>query len=249
MYATDIAPKRYAPDTAADRVNARLDQLLPLNEQQRAADACRTADAGRLHRLEAALAADEQSARLFRNVREEEEMLLMRQPLTTARAYALFGLLLGVLPPAAIVFRLAWMCLRGQSDSATLALFYILLFGLPMTAICALAGRYAGRRLGPMLARAERRRWPATLLCALAAGFIWACVTGAAGGAVVFVLGALYGLLCALPFGLAGFLLFTICHRLLARGGMMEARHFWPVACGIALSCAALILSPVWSPY
>jgi hypothetical protein len=45
-----------------------------------------------------------------------------------------------------------------------------------------------------------------------------------------------------LPFGLAGFLLFAICHRLLARGGMMDARHFWPVASGIALASAALIL-------
>ena len=247
MYATDIAPKRYAPDTAAGRVNARRAQMPLCDEARRAADPFTSPDAGRLHRLEAALAADEQRARRFRTAREEEEMLLMRRPVTTERAYALFGLLLGALPPAAIVLRFTLMSLCGGLDSE--AFPYLILFGLPMTLLCALMGRYAGRRLAPMLARAERRRWPATLIYALAAGFVWACATGAAGGAVVFVLGALYGLLCALPFGLAGFLLFTICHRLLARGGMIEARHFWPVACGIALSCAALILSPVWSPY
>ena len=247
MYATDIAPKRYAPDTAADRVNARLDQLLPLNEQHRAADACRTADAGRLHRLEAALAADEQRARRFRTAREEEEMLLMRRPLTTERAYALFGLLLGALPPAAIALRIAWLAQHGESTPAPF--FYIMLFGLPMTALCALTGRFMGRRLAPMMDRAEQRHWLVTLLNSLAAGFVWACATGAAGGAVVFLLGALYGLICALPFGLAGFMLFAIYHRLLARGGMMDARHFWPVACGITLSFAALILSPGWLPY
>jgi hypothetical protein len=106
-----------------------------------------------------------------------------------------------------------------------------------------------GRRLAPMMDRAEQRHWGVTICTAIAAGFLWACATGAVGGAIVFIIGALFGLMCALPFGLVGFLLFASCHRLLARGGMIDARHFWPVACGIALVSAALILSPGLFPY
>jgi hypothetical protein len=205
------------------------------------------APATRLQQLEAAIAASEQRAQRFRDAREETEMLLLRRPLTNERAYQLFGLLLGTLPPAAIVLRCAlWSATREHDLSA---LGFILLFGLPITIICALMGRFMGRRLADMMARAERRHWCVTILYALGAGNVWACATGATGGAIVFIIGALFGLACALPFGLAGFLLFAICHRLLARGGMIDARHFWPVACGIALVSAALILSPGLFPY
>ncbi len=247
MLATDTALRPYAPDAAADRVNARLAQLTPCNEQQRAADPFAAANAARLRWLETAIATAEQHDQRFRCAREEVELLSMRRPLSPERAYALFGLLLGALPPAAIVLRIALLSQRGGSSLTDL--FFLLLFGLPMTALCAMVGRLMGRKLAPALAKAERRHWLTSLLYSVAAGFAWACATGAAGGAVVFLFGALYGLVCALPFGLAGFLLFTICHRLLVRGGMIDARHFWPIACGITLSCAALILSPTWLPY
>ncbi len=247
MLATDTTRQPYAPDATADRITTRPVQLTLRNEQQRAADTFAAANAARLRWLETAIATAEQREHLFRNPRAEAEMLAMRRPLTTERAYALFGLLLGALPPAAIVLRIALFSQRGGSSLAEL--FYLLLFGLPMTAICAVVGRHMGRKLAPSLARAERGRWFTSLLYSVAAGLAWACATGAAGGAVIFLFGALSGLVCALPFGLAGFLLFTICHRLLMRGGMIDARHFWPIACGITLSCAALILSPVWLPY
>ena|GEM_PF-629532 len=247
MSATVTDCKPYAPDRAAGPVTTRLAPPQQFNEQQRAAALFTPADDARLRRLEAAIADDDERARRFRDAREEEEMLLMRRPLTTERAYALFGLLLGVLPPAAIVFRFAAFAVLRESD--LWFLFFVLLFGLPMTALCALTGRRMGRRLAPMMERGGRRHWLMTLFYAVAAGFAWACATGAAGGAVVFLIGAFYGLLCALPFGLAGFLLFAVCHCLLARGGMIDARHFWPVACGIALVSAAVILSPGLIPY
>jgi hypothetical protein len=220
-------PQRNAPPHAAD-------MLMPDNVP-------------RLRQLEAAIAAAEQRAQRFRDTREETEMLMLRRPLTSERAYQLFGLLLGTFPPAAIVLRFAM--LSQNRGSGLESLFFVLLFGLPMTIICALMGRFMGRRLAPMMDRAEHRHWRATIFTAIAAGFLWACATGAVGGAVVFIIGALFGLVWALPFGLAGFLLFAICHRLLARGGMIDARHFWPVAGGIALASAALILSPGLFPY
>ncbi|MFL6212187.1 MAG: hypothetical protein ACJ74W_25315 [Pyrinomonadaceae bacterium] len=247
MSAAHTTLKPYAPDAATGRVNARFAQAPLRNASPRAADMLVPDNAPRLRWLEAAIAAAEQHTQRFRDAREEAEMLMLRRPLTNERAYQLFGLLLGMLPPAAIVLRFALWSVPREPD---LGLFgFILLVGLPMTFICALMGRFMGRRLAPEMAKAERRHWCATIFISLAAGFLWACATGAAGGAIVFIIGALFGLACALPFGLAGFLLFAVCHRLLARGGMIDARHFWPVAGGIALVSAALILSPGLFPY
>jgi hypothetical protein len=64
------------------------------------------------------------------------------------------------------------------------------------------------------------------------------------GGVLFFGVGSLFGAFMALPFGMLGFLLFTPLHRLMACGGMIDARHLWPLACGVALTISALILSP-----
>jgi hypothetical protein len=247
MSAAHTTIKPYAPDAATGPVSARPAQAPPRNTPLPAADMLMPDYAPRLRQLEAAIAAAEQRAQRFRDAREEAEMLMLRRPLTNERAYQLFGLLLGTLPPAAIVLRFALLSVPREPN---LGLFsFVLLFGLPMTFICALMGRFMGRRLAPMMDRAEQRHWCVTICTAIAAGILWACATGAVGGAIVFIIGALFGLACALPFGLSGFLLFAICHRLLARGGMIDARHFWPVATGIALISAAALLSPGLFPY
>ncbi|MCA1555820.1 MAG: hypothetical protein LC747_03925 [Acidobacteria bacterium] len=36
---------------------------------------------------------------------------------------------------------------------------------------------------------------------------------------------------------------------IMARGGMIDARHFWPLACGVVFTITALILSPNLYPY
>jgi hypothetical protein len=246
MSAVSTNLKPYAPDAAADRVSARIDQIL-INERHRSADVITSANIARLRRLEAALAAAEQHEHRFRCAREEEEMLLLRRPLTTARAYALFGLLLGALPPAAILFRLLGPTVFGRMEWGLLYIYVS--FSAAMLAGCCLVGYYMGRKVGRRIDEAERVSWLRTIIASLAAGFVWSSITGAAGGAIVFLIGALFGLLCALPVGLMAFPLFTVCHRLLAHGGMIDARHFWPVACGVAMIIAALILSPGLIPY
>ena len=73
-------------------------------------------------------------------------------------------------------------------------------------------------------------------------GAAWGAVAGFAGGLVFFGLGAIAGLICAVPVGIIAFTLFAPLHRLLARGGMIDARHFWPLACGVTMIISALIL-------
>ena len=192
-------------------------------------------------------AAAERGARLFRTPREEREMLMMRRPVNVEHAFALFGTLLGTLPPAAIFVRVFgdWPTREpGWSGLGIAALC------LAMNVVCAVVGRRMGRTVGqPMLADAERSSWTRTLLLALVAAFVWGAATGAAGGAVFFGIGAIFGVACALAVALPAFVVFTTLHRLLARGGMIDARHLRPLAWGVAATAAALVLSPSLLPY
>ncbi len=260
MSAADTTRQRYAPDAATDRVNAPLDQLTMFDPSYRAADLVRppyavnpatAAQLDRLRRLEATLAAAEQNERHGRSARTEEEIQRMRRPLTTEQAYKYFGLLLGTLPPAAILLR-TLLVEAGEppiSESRWNTMLVTLCIGLAINCACALVGRLRGAKAGRRIERAERASWLMTIVVLVGAAIEWAVLTGAFGGALFLVIGALFGVACALPVALVGFPLFTVCHRLLARGGMIDARHFWPVACGVTALLAALILSPGLIPY
>lgn len=161
---------------------------------------------------------------------------MMRRPLPARKAYALFGLMLGAFPPATIfcrMFQYGWT----KNDG--------LLFGLCllMNIVCAVVGYAMGCALGDSMHQLTRTSWNKMLLLSPLVGALWGAVAGGAGGLLFFGFGAIGGILCAVPVGMAAFLLFAPLHRLLARGGMIDARHFWPLACGIALPIAALVLS------
>ena len=176
----------------------------------------------------------EERSRAFRTAREEEEMLLMRHPVAAKEAYARFGMLLGTLPPAAIFLKLFGLG-RGMS-----APFFFLL--LLMNVFCALAGAYLGSKLSRLASAAEELRWPTMLLGAAGIGFVWGVATGGVGGLPAYGFGAIFGAFFAVPVGMLAFLLFVPLHRLLARGGMIDARHLWPLACGVVTFITALIL-------
>jgi fatty acid desaturase len=176
--------------------------------------------------------------RLFRNGEEEEQMRLMRRPLATERAYALFGLLLGGLPSAAILYRFLSYAAPRNTPDFNLLLF----FCLAVNVVCMLIGRKVGARVGREIDEIERKSWSRMILLATFNGLCWAVATGGMGGAVVFGIGAIFGALIAIPVGVLAFVLFTLLHRLVARGGMIDARHFWPLACGIVTTIAALLL-------
>lgn len=191
-------------------------------------------------RLNWLLTANAQAAahrRLFRNSHEEEIMLLMRHPLTMRGAYARFGLLLGTIPPASLFYgtmlHVGW---RGTDANWTALLFCIL-----MNIMCAIIGMTMGSLLSGAMEDIERGSWSQMLFVSPLVGVLWGVVTGGAGGLIFFIIGAFFGMIFAVPVGMAGFLLFAIHHRSLAHGGMIEARHFWPLACGIALVLGALL--------
>ena len=163
----------------------------------------------------------------------------MRHPLSARRAYALFGMLLGLLPPAAIFIRMFGYGFTPPFASDG-AFFFIMC--VAMNIVCCLTGRGMGAAFSRTLADMKRWSWSKMMLILPLIGIVWGGVAGAAGGLVFFGFGAFFGVACAIPVGIAAFTLFAPLHRLLARGGMIDARHFWPLACGITTIISALIL-------
>jgi hypothetical protein len=168
----------------------------------------------------------------------QEEIMMMRRPVSRQRAYALFGMLLGTLPPAAIFFRVFGSELTRQKFYLTR--WFLLI--LAMNLACCFAGRFFGSKMGLMLNGIKRGSWTKELLLALFVGWCWATGTGAAGGLIFYGIGAIFGALFAIPVGLLAFSLFMPLHRSFARGGMIEAGHLWPLACGVTMTLTALIL-------
>ena len=161
----------------------------------------------------------------------------MRHPLSTEQAYALFGMLLGALPPAAIFIRLFGGGLTHLYFQW--GWFFLLLL---KNVLCCLAGRFFGRKLGWIVDIAERDLWTVMFFRSAMIGEVWGICTGATGGFIFYVIGAFVGAAYAFPVGMLAYALFTPLHRLLTRGGMIDARHFWPLACGVTMVIAALIL-------
>ena len=179
-------------------------------------------------------------ARLFRDPREAEEVHLMRRPLATREAFDLFGLLLGAIVPAAIFFRLFNYGIEAHGSGIKLLFFPLLLWA--MNVVCCLMGWKMGAVFGARIDAYERASWHRMCVSAAGTGALWGLTTGAVGGVLFFGFGSLFGAFIALPVGILGFLLFTPLHRLMARGGMIDARHFWPLASGVTFGMAALIL-------
>lgn len=170
----------------------------------------------------------------------------MRRPVATREAFQRFGLLLGVLVPAALFYRM-FNYGFGESGSSFERLYFPLFFPLLLCAMnvaCGSMGWKMGGVFGSRINNYERASWHRMCACAIWAGALWGVTTGSVGGVLFFGFGSLFGALIALPVGMLAFLLFTPLHRLMARGGMIDASHFWPLACGVVLTITALILGP-----
>lgn len=167
----------------------------------------------------------------------------MHSPVPTEEAYAWFGTFLGLFPPFTLF---AGLVAGGMSSRSNIgggnALFWILLL-MVMNVVCCFVGRKFGRVLGRSLGDPRSRGWVEHIVLSLLIGLAWAVVTGGAGGAVGFGIGAIVGIFCALPVALTCFPVFAVLQRIQSHGGMIEERDLWPIAFGIPLAAAALIMS------
>ncbi len=183
----------------------------------------------------------ENQAAVARAAVELERAMSMLNPMSTEDAYAWFGTFLGLFPPFAIFVRMFGS--SGNLNPPTPGVFFWLALLLVMNLVCCVVGRKFGRLLGRLLGDPRARSWPMFLLVSLLIAGAWGAVTGGAGGAVGFGVGAIFGIFCAVPVALAAFPVFAVLHRAQSHGGMIEEGDLWPLALGIPLTAAALILS------
>lgn len=182
--------------------------------------------------------ADEAAMRRARGDEDEAASIALAPALAPAEAYRWFGAFLGLFPPAAIFSNF----LFSSSGGEKVWLFPILLC-VAMNAVCCLVGRHAGFYCGHLLGDPRRHSGSGLVFKSVLLAVLWAVLTGGAGGAVVYGIGAIFGAMFALPVAIVAFPVFALLHRLHARGGMIEERNFWPLAFGVPGVVAALILS------
>ena len=179
----------------------------------------------------------ERQKKMFRSDREKLEAELMKTPLTIEKTFAYFGLLLGTFPPAAFFVKFAVDARIWQSDGAwILGVLFI------VNLISAVVGYFSGKYIAASVREMEKYSWQMMLLAAPFVGMLWGIVAGGAAGVVIFLFGAIFGALLGALVGGAALPVFTVFHRLLKKGEMIELKHFLPLAFGVTLTICSFIL-------
>lgn len=191
-------------------------------------------------RLAALLAANDEIARdksLFHSEQEKTEAALIRNPLTAKQTFAYFGLLLGTFPPAAIFARLFWDAgnIRGED-------FWLLGVAAVVNLISAIVGYFSGNLIGKIVSELEKQSWSRMIFALPFIGMLWGIIAGGAGGVIVLGVGAFFGALLGAAVGATALPVFTIFHRLLKKGDLIDRQQFLPVAFGVTFIVCALVL-------
>ena len=191
-------------------------------------------------RLNALLAAN-QKIKLekanYRNEQERFEASLMKSPITTEKAFAYFGAMLGLFPPFAMFAKFYFDSQIHRNPEPGVIAFMVC-----MNAICLGVGYFSGKIVGKLVSQVEKMSWTKMLLIVPFIGVLWGIMTGGAGGVIVFVIGAFFGAIIASLVGGVAIPAFTIFHRLLKKGDVIEEKLFFPIAMGITCAITAFIL-------
>ena len=190
-------------------------------------------------RLNALLALNRETTRensVYRNENERFEASLIKNPLTIEKAYSYFGAMLGLFPPFAIFSKVLFDSPNRQPE------VIVVLLMLLMNVTCVIAGYFSGKLIGKFIAKVEKMSWSKMMLILPFIGILWGILTGAAGGVFVFIIGALFGAIIAGMAGGVAIPTFTIFHRLIKKGDLIEEKHFFPIALGITCTITAFIL-------
>lgn len=191
-------------------------------------------------RLDWLLAANAETLReksSFSSEREKIEAATMKNPLSVKQAYAYFGLLLGTFSPAA-------MFIRFFSDVPNFRREDVWMLGVVavINLISAIVGYFSGRLAGRIVGELEKLSWTQMLLILPFVGILWGILAGGAGGVIVFIVGAIFGAFLGASVGVAALPAFTVFHRLLKKGDLIDRRQFFPLAFGITFIVCAFVL-------
>ena len=161
----------------------------------------------------------------------------MKNPISIEQTYAYFGLLLGTFTPAAMFTRFFIDAGMYRSED-----FWILGVFLVVNAAAAIAGYFSGKTIGKFVRDLETMSWSKMILALPFVGFFWGIVTGGASGIIIFIIGAFFGAFLGAIVGSLALPVFTVFHRLLKRGDVIEGKHFFPLAMGVTLVISAFFL-------
>lgn len=195
---------------------------------------------GRKERLESLIAANTEYARreeIFKDDYEELAAELMENPYSTEKAFSIFGLLLGSIPPAAVFGKWAYEGgMLNNGEAGWLLLFFIVNF------VSAITGYFSGKTVGKIVKQLEKQSWTKMLLAMPFVGLLWGFISGGAGGIFVFLIGAIFGAVIGGLVGGVALPTFAALHRMFKKGDQIDSRHFYPIAFGITFVISAIII-------
>jgi hypothetical protein len=173
----------------------------------------------------------------FLSREEKFESDLIKTPIDSETAYKYLGFMLGVFPPAALFGRILFdsNSFRGEDFWFLAILFFVNL-------VSAFTGFFSGKIIARMVRHAESNSWFNMLLLLPFIGIIWGLMAGGAGGAIFFIIGGIFGALVGAIVGSVALPIFTVFHRLLKKGDLIERNQFLPLAFGVVFTICAFIL-------
>ena len=174
---------------------------------------------------------------LFKLQREKTELILMKNSVSSENAFAYFGLLLGIFPPAAIFTRFFIDTRMFRNDE-----YWILGVVFIVNLVSAMVGFFSGKLIGKIVSELEKISWNKMILALPFVGAFWGIMAGSAGGAIILIVGAFFGAFLGACVGGFALPFFTVFHRLLKRGDKIDRRHFLPLAFGVSFIVSAFFL-------
>ncbi len=175
---------------------------------------------------------------VYRNDRERLDAFLMTYPIDSRKAFAYFGLMIGSLPPFALVLKIIS---ETMPPSSIPIMFLVLLTAAGV--MTGIAGYASARFIPSAIDRVSHFGLPNRIALLTLIGFGWGAVSGAVGGLFLFIVGAIFAGIVGGIIGAVTFPVLVVLFSSLRRGDFIEMKHFLPIAFGITLSLCAFILS------
>lgn len=169
---------------------------------------------------------------------EKAEAAMMKNPLSIEQAFAYFGILLGIFPPAALFLR---FILEKRGFFGSEDFWFIGIFAI-VNLVSAIVGYFSGKLIGRIVRKTEQMSWIKMILLIPFIGILWGILAGGAGGAVFLIIGAIPGAILGAAVGSFALPIFTIFHRLLKKDEQIDRKHFLPLTFGITLVISAFLL-------
>ena len=161
----------------------------------------------------------------------------MSAPIDSKKAIGYFGILLGTLPPFALLLKVVGETAPvGPSSSLFIALLAV------ASVVTGLTG-YASRKfVASAVESSSHFRLPNRIVALSVIGLAWGAASGAVGGLFLFVIGSIFAGIVGGVIGAVTLPLLIGLRSFVRHGDLVEMRHFLPIAFGITLTLCALIL-------